>query len=262
MEHLNYCRQAKLQAQNWLLTKKLNEWQMEGMMHLSELCDTAIKFILPVGGLIHDDVGFKALDEKESLKLPYPLIALEYPTGGTPTTKRIVFARELESGIAVTAVHYTKNLEAWIPTPECLIPKQFYLDRTQINEEGRVGIRFVCGERCEDDDYIDEVGALLSFLNTLQCSNVKIEKSHAKKSGRAVKTALPFDTYHILTIETQAKHGAASTKNVTGNSGRSPREHIRRGHIRKLSSGIKIWVNATTVNVGIPGLVTKSYCVK
>jgi hypothetical protein len=37
---------------------------------------------------------------------------------------------------------------------------------------------------------------------------------------------------------------------------RSPREHLRRGHIRIYQSGRRIWVNSTLVNAGVGGRIS------
>jgi len=77
----------------------------------------------------------------------------------------------------------------------------------------------------------------------------KLNKSAVKRG------ALPFDEYHILTLDGHTK--------TTGNSKtfgdrRSPREHLRRGHIRRLENK-KIWINSMVVNAGNHGKIHKSY---
>jgi hypothetical protein len=97
------------------------------------------------------------------------------------------------------------------------------------------------------------------MLNALACSNVHIERSEPKKSSKKIKSALPFDTYHILTIDVPGNSGGGM---ATG-SHRSPREHLRRGHIRRLGDGRRIWVNATVVAAGRgAGVVTKDYAIR
>ena len=44
---------------------------------------------------------------------------------------------------------------------------------------------------------------------------------------------------------------------------RSPREHLRRGHIRRLADGRRIWVNAAIVGAGKGvGVVSKDYALR
>jgi hypothetical protein len=112
------------------------------------------------------------------------------------------------------------------------------------------------------DDYDDEVGALLNLLNVLSCRNVHTEKSLPKKTSMAMnagkKNAVPFDAYHYLVIDTPKK----SESSGVGGSHASPREHLRRGHIRRLADGRRIWVNATVVSAGSGGVVAKDYVMR
>ena len=68
--------------------------------------------------------------------------------------------------------------------------------------------------------------------------------------------ALPFDDYHVLTINVG---GQGQREGAANGSHRSPREHLRRGHIRRLQDGRKLWVNATVVNPGVGAKVMKDY---
>jgi len=96
----------------------------------------------------------------------------------------------------------------------------------------------------------------------LSCRNVHTEKSLPKKTSVAMnagkKNAVPFDAYHYLVIDTAKK----SESSGVGGSHASPREHLRRGHIRRLADGRRIWVNATVVSVGNGGVVEKDYVMR
>lgn len=101
---------------------------------------------------------------------------------------------------------------------------------------------------------------MLSFLNALQCVNVHIERSMPKKGNKKIKAALQFDSYHVLTIDVP---GRPADLSGIGGPHRSPREHLRRGHIRRLTDGRRIWVNATVVAAGRgAGIVTKDYALR
>lgn len=281
MEHLNYCRQLAKYSQSLLDFPSLDREMHAVFSNVIDLHGASTKFLLPPGGRLFDDLKYRALDESQPLHLPYPYIALEYQSNGRergpdepmpgrngPTyeddtfvraPKRVVFARERDDWIVITIAFWTKHDALWRVLPECAIPRTGYLDRA--NEYGdRVGIKFSCADnRVPLSDYMDEIGALLCFLNVLQCSNVCAKRSEPKKSGKKIKTALPFDTYHILTIDAPGK--AAEGTSIVGH--RSPREHLRRGHIRRLEDSRRIWVNATVVAAGRgAGAVTKDYAVR
>lgn len=284
-EHLNYSRQLAKKIMSMLAIPSLDPETQKLISSVVDLHGTSTKFILPDGGRLYDDIEFKALDESVPLRLPYPSLCLEYHSGleyhsdgkdwatdkligfknGVPqyqqescveSPKRVVYAQESKDYIMITIAFWTPKDGQWRILPECAIPVTGYLNR-EILISGRVGIQIVLqNPRVPLSDYMDEIGALLCFLNVLQCSNVCVERSEPKNFGKQIKSALPFDVYHILTINAnQTPQGIGST-----GGHRSPREHLRRGHIRRLSDARRIWVNATVVAAGRnAGKVTKNY---
>lgn len=254
--------------------------------HCIDLAKSSQKFILPDGGRLYDDPEYKALDETVPLSLPYPMIAIEYTRSNhyisshkhcTKTnyqpTKALLFARERDDSIAITIVVWADFAEAWVPYPEVAIPRVNYIDRSN-RMHGYAAINVYPNQKSNfgestfgnfpGGDYADEIGSLLCLLNVLQCKNVHIEKSEPKSLKKTIaagrKKALPFDTYHLLTISVPSKSNVLYS---SGGSHRSPREHLRRGHIRLLSDRRKVWVNATVVAAGRgSGVVTKDYAVR
>lgn len=281
MNPLNYCRQLALQFRAALEIPSLDRNLRALYENVIDLHRSSTKFLLPEGGRLFDDKQFRALDESEPLRLPYPSIALEYQVrggrgpddpiywvNGAPVfedesfesaPKRVVFAREMEGAIVVTVLFWTAKDSVWRVLPECAIPMTEYLDRQNAGPRGTpIAAMFNCPSK-EIGSYADELGALISFLNVLQCSNVHIERNEPKTAGKKIKSALPFDAYHVLTIGAPGKAGDG---HATGGH-RSPREHLRRGHIRRLADGRRIWVNATVVAAGrAAGVVTKDYAVR
>lgn len=267
MQHLNYCRQMVKQFTRFLSIPSLPPENRTIMSHVIDLASASVKFLMPRGGRLHDDKTFRALDESEPLRLPYPMIALEYEADGDgcfegqteTSTKRIVFARERDDCLVLTSVCWVNAMGLWGPMPEVAIPLTGYLDRST-SHSGRTPIRILAQPNSPVPiiDYMDEVGALLCFLNVLQCGNVHVERSAVGKVRGAMrkKGALPFDDYHILTIDVPGRAGESGAHVGVH---RSPREHLRRGHIRRYESGLKVWVNATVVNPGVGGKVTKDY---
>lgn len=109
-------------------------------------------------------------------------------------------------------------------------------------------------------DTKDEVAAIVQMCAALACSNVSTELH--EPTPKQVRTAtrrgaLPFDSYRILVVDGQPSQATGSG----GGTHASPRTHLRRGHIRCLSSGRRIWVNSTVVNPGAGGFVHKEYAV-
>ena len=96
------------------------------------------------------------------------------------------------------------------------------------------------------------------FLTALSCRNIEqsiIQKCDKALNARRVnKGKLPLYEERILTIKVNAKQGIGAR---TG-AHESPRQHLRRGHIRRLESG-NIWVNACVVGSSEKGVIKKSY---
>jgi hypothetical protein len=114
------------------------------------------------------------------------------------------------------------------------------------------------------NDIAGEVNTLLSMCEALVCSNVGTEDLQTGdpkvNARRAQNKKLPIYTTKILTINT--KEGGKKSGDYTPGSGTSPRQHLRRGHIRRLQSGEKIWVNSCVVGDRENGFIEKSYRVK
>lgn len=266
MEHLNYCRQMTRQFSEAMRKPGFHESNKAILSQFIDLAAMSMKFLLPDGGMILDDPELRAIDESSPLRLPHPFIAIEYSRkrwvahpvdDGRQPSKGLLFAREREGGIALSVCVWNDELAMWGPTPEAFIPETGYLDRSFLLR-GRVPVRILTNGIIPASDYMDEVATLFDLLNALACSNVVSTKSIPKKHGKKCKTALPFDVYHVLEITTAS--GATSS---LGGSHRSPREHLRRGHIRRLSDGRRVWVNATVVAAGRgAGVVRKDYMMR
>lgn len=98
-----------------------------------------------------------------------------------------------------------------------------------------------------------ETTPFVSINAVLGCSNIKKAKRY--RSPSAARKANEEDAFWVLEIR--------STKSVPGPSHggthASPRAHLRRGHIRKISDDRRVWVSPTIVNPGAKGAVEKDY---
>lgn len=266
MEHTNYSRQMAKQFSE-SLERGLPEPARTVLSHFIDLAKASMKFILPDGGRIIDDPEFKAIDETVPLKLPHPFIAVEYSRDcfqhqdsefSMQPKKALAFARERDDGIAISICAWDNDSQEWWPLPEAHIPLTGFIDRTD-KQNGYARIALWTNGALPNSDYMDEVGALLDLLNALSCANVHAARSDARKQAKKAKRALPFDDYWLLEIDTGRTtiSGPAS-----GGTHRSPREHLRRGHIRRMQDGRKLWINATIVAAGRgAGVIRKDYAV-
>tara|TARA_R110000822_G_scaffold17335_1_gene58463 strand:- start:576 stop:1385 length:810 start_codon:yes stop_codon:yes gene_type:complete len=239
---------------------------------LIDLIGLSQKIMLPPGGQVLEDDSLRALDDNTPLRLPFPVTVLEFLTdegpirpGALACNKVITVARErlLEDGEQALVLSvipcYTHN-GSWSPLPEIAIPLTHAIDRKNFLNGG-VGIRMFGSQTAEThaDDYRGEVSALLGVLNALACSNVRTSMLPQSKVRKAIKTAIPFDDYYVLTIDTHTGKGTGDSQK---HAGRSPREHLRRGHIRRFESGVKVWVSACVVAAGSAGKITKEYALR
>lgn len=253
---LNLCRDLIAQASS-----------SPGLWAAAQLCRDAQKFSLPEGGRVLTDPTLRGLEETLPLRLPFPIIALEYlatrenfaPGMSEPCRRRIVLAIEEANAIAITPIFRFDDSSAWIALPPCLLPKEGYIGSRQ---GGTAGILMKFPSGVAQADYYDEVSALLMFLNALQCSNVHIEQQPARKPAKKASNALPFDSYHALVVDvprTRGQHGDAPSQGDR----REVREHLRRGHIVRPTSGRPYWRNATVVNAGKSlATITKDYVMR
>jgi hypothetical protein len=109
-------------------------------------------------------------------------------------------------------------------------------------------------------DLADENRAVLELVQALSCSNVSTDTIVARKTNKQAKKSksdsLPFNDYHVLVIRNNNKANSNSEK---GCNKSSPREHLRRGHIRTYENGNKVWVQSCIVNPGTTGRIDKDY---
>lgn len=296
---MNYCRQFRAAlpqleaAADALEPHRLKELRIAAAIVRSP---RLVRFALPDGGVLIEDHDLRALMEVDALRLPFPALALEtfLPLDDRPATRRIIFAMEVrfgddswanDDGGAVAAIlapgptrpstHVLVQMvdlyvdgrpEGWTLNGMHLLRMREWCER---KPDGRMHCVKIDGGT-EPADVVDgsavpwAVYTLLMFVDALACTNVSIERRPARPRSRAqIKAnALPFDDYHVLVVDTAAARLGSSASAGVGGSHRSPRQHLRRGHIRRLhGSGRPIWVNAAVIGAA-GGRVVKSYEVR
>lgn len=267
MEALNFCRQIRKQVDQWERQGKFTEVvRAAPSFNLAPLLNQAVKFTLPHNGVVLDDPALRGLDFDQDLRLPFPVIALECMADGDSKGMIRVVVLAMESGDFIKVVPwmgvYVDGQIGWSAYPQMALHKIGSLRRdvdgtvrysTYAEPDQVLGTAFD-GVSSWRSSARAAVTTLIDFLNVMSCSNVTSEKLPARKSSKTLG-ALPFDEYHVLTIAApQGTH-----KGGAQGSHRSPREHLRRGHIRRLQSGSKIWVNAAVINAGVGGKIRKQY---
>lgn len=122
-------------------------------------------------------------------------------------------------------------------------------------------------KRVEIDELIIKNSYSLMFyikkaLEVINCSNVVIvenEPSRFVNQRKKQKGLCPLFTYKTLHITNEEKKIYRKNGNGTHES---PRLHLRRGHIRKLPTGKRIWVQSCLVGDPAKGFSDKDYLVK
>lgn len=263
-----------------------------------ELHNKAVKFLLPPGGqlLSHEDQG-KIIKTTKRLNLPYPVICLEYSSSGgddseldqflgydsdnkpifRPSTKisisspkRLVYAYQTENSIFIHPVFFMTANDVgfgekwWKAIPSVVISRNI---ESLLSEAGHYQMRGLQDlKTAKISDYSDELNALMSFLLALNCNNVEVTTSKAKKTNikakKGTKEPLSFDDYKILVIKINDLVKPLNKGQQLEYDRASPREHLRRGHIRHYQNGKTVWINSTVINKDKGGVITKSYLLK
>jgi len=252
------------------------------MIELSE------KFSLPDGGCVIEGKAIKTLTEVELIRMPFIATALEYYSNNevdgqdelVECRPRILLVTDFEGKIEMRGIWRYKN-GYWAITPRIQLSADGI---TKVAESGKdwssdviflsdpekpIYSPLICDSKptLESDkleiftksmrrDLEEEWGVVFRLMAALSCSNVHIEKLPIPRIRERLKGALAYDSYNYLVIGNKNSN-SESERNCRFS--RSPREHLRRGHIRRLSTGNKIWVNSTVVNPGVGGKIIKEY---
>lgn len=265
-ERANYSRKAMEQWGQVLPAIKL-EWMRNRLTRAHLGLGLAIKFHSPDVTQLFADKELRGLRGGVPLRLPFPVIAIEYVAqrseqgpGLSQCPKRIALAmQESADTVVVTSIAFFEELREWLVVGTCRMH-----GAPEVTHDGLacVTVQPLVSDEKEpiplSKDLNDEVFAVLGMLNLLSCTNVAIEDLPAptRLNRKALRNgALPFDSYKVLVLRAPRESGREAQTSV----GRSPREHLRRGHIRRLHSGARVWVNATIVAAGASGRVLKGY---
>lgn len=236
--------------------------------YIEDLKD-AVNFTLPEGGFLLND-KLKGLYNHNGLNLPYPKTSISYSVDGV---KYVILAMQCEKNHPIIAVMFQTTEQ-----------KKFLLNRVltafssdvELHETKISGVKFndiTLNESSINDrhEYYYSVSAIVSqtimeLLEALSCSNVSHEPIPRKKglSGISAKNmALPMYENRRLVINANRKDSNRKDNGVIVIGGHaSPREHLRRGHIRNLQDGRKIWVNSCVVGAAANGRIDKTYVIK
>lgn len=116
--------------------------------------------------------------------------------------------------------------------------------------------------RAIDGLRIDEISKMAAmFISALNCSNIEYIDNPAPEAlnRKRVKAGkVPLFSYKTLHIKVGPKEASI---NPMGGTHASPRVHLRRGHIRRLTDLRTTWVSACVVGNKELGMIHKEYAV-
>lgn len=293
IQALNYFRRASEQIPAIHVKELIDhgyEEEADNILSVIERFRNEKKFLLPDRGRILND-NLKGL--ADIIRLPYDKVVLEYEGLDTSqidtitrglvqpiSLKTIVCAEQIDESTIMlnpqiysfkSDKQYTRVVsEFWQSLPfRTYISKDLsnlsFDIKERISNDIEIGLIFI-GNRikdriCPDDFYKDLnkdfIFSALELIEALTCINVEHKQiTPRKNSKRSRLSSLQFDEYRILTIKKSQKIENAS---VVSFDKRKPREHLRRGHIRKLSSNKNVWVNSTIVCPGSGFKISSDY---
>jgi len=292
---LNYLRQAReffaskpapIEKLRALHPKDFNV--LDRMLAVAAAQDTP-KFLLPRNGRIFND-SLKGLPDE--IHLPFRSVVLEFSVSPGPSDnptgvfsgKRIVVALEGGGRLVAYSIYslvHNREGELWVfdpwfielrrSTPGESLPEADPKMRPAAGVAMRTKPTGTFAASREMWNSVDgrwrqsspDAMAVFELIEALSCSNVSHEALPVRKlnKGAARRGALPFDQYRILTVGGVTNIGTGQREAFVGDR-RSPREHLRRGHIRKCASGVKVWVQSSVVNAGVGGRVRHDYDVR
>jgi hypothetical protein len=258
----NYAAQAEKALKELLL-------EQTGIAHETMHLDIsavqkAQHFAIPDGALLLNTKGPGILNVK--LKLPYPAITIEYYLP-KEQYKMIVIAIEENDEIYCRLMLYSKS-HGWLYIPVGL---HIGPNDGMVKEGFKSSDSYAKGFEDSYKNISKEIVSfyrkaisipIVEFLEALSCHNVYTEPLAVideKKNERRIKQGkVPLYETKILVVDTKPKEVDPNWK---GGSHASPRQHLRRGHIRRYATH-NIWINNTIVGKSENGKIDKSYAVK
>jgi hypothetical protein len=273
----------------------------DAIMLLSKLIDDSVHFALPDDGVILDGGGFSLAGQTvhlpfKRITIEYFVFSETDPQKGESfDNKRVVIAEEIsrselcglpvliesEFYIKATCVTYHPGHNLWVPdggfsiTPctgwdtdlgdsYAISPiqrekyKGIVADCFPFKFHGGVSPRLI--ESIKQDS-VSNVRSIFELIEALSCRNVSTvnHQDASPANAKRIKAGkLPIYETKMLVVDTNY---TPSGKTREGGSHASPRQHLRRGHIRRLQCG-NIWVNSCVVGDPSKGRIDKQYIVK
>lgn len=234
---------------------------------VGDLINRSIHFVLPDGGKLLNSRG-KSFSGTDNVILPYESITIEF-YDDVMEEKVLLFCTDLGDNtgeIFMQEFYSDRGGKIWFPRTRFQV-----IDKSCVNADGWIEIKkniikiksmmlIDSAADNEDNGLISSI-TLLELLEALSCKNVSMvnyQEASIANAKRIKAGKLPIYETKILVLKTPQ---TVSKGQPGGGAHASPRQHLRRGHIRRLPFG-NIWVNSCVVGDPAKGRIEKSYQVK
>lgn len=206
MEHLNYCRKIRRQFVEIIESANRETFDTGQYGATCRAIDDAEKFLLPDGGTLWSDKTFASMDDSIVLELPSKVIAIEFSNYAANVITKclcIAFENTEENTIYSRLVLWNSKELRWrLFTPVCFPNVDYFQgDASDLDASGNRIVKIHVDGFDIGPPHRIAAWVVLSFMHALQCSNVRTEISLANQSA---KTKIPFDSYKILKITSDA----------------------------------------------------------
>jgi hypothetical protein len=295
---LNYAAQAEKDMQQYTLNTNVPPAIAKVALYAHTIIKNAVHFQIPDEGIILDD-ELRGI-QNTVLHLPFDHITIAFEStghgvngdtahGGVLVSAYTMPYKDVHPGIrdnpsdnippqdwiACIVMDRALQNKKWIPPlATAFIPVSDWGKVVRDKLLLTVGTRntTVCSavdmlpEECHRAELTAQFGAsrVLNLLEALSCRNVKhaplmrVDKNTNNKRIRLGK--VPFYEVHTLTID--APNNVTDITGASKNTGTKHRQHLVRGHIRRLQSGENTWVNSHVRGDAALGNIAKKYNVR
>lgn len=236
------------------------------------------RFVVPDAGKML--VGRPFDEFKDALRLPFDRIAMmrEIPLPEVGKTRQLIVAAsdevvtgsrsDVDFWVADCLEMPLRGASVWIPSRPIGIdvrngPGLQIVELSGMEELERRLTGYARSFR-DDDPEGDGYGALCGLsdlLVMLSLSNVgrrRIDAPLALNRKREATGKLPIYDYHVLTVDGRDTFDTFDEVGG-GQHDRRIRSHFRRGHIRRIGDGRRVWVRHAYVHGRADGFVDKDY---
>lgn len=239
---------------------------------MSEMARVGVHFVLNDEGELLDD-SLKGLKGK-TINLPFSVITVEHYSP-IKQEKILLLASDDDDAILIMACFNRPhtNTHLWYPEPYSIkLPKD--INVTNERYTGTMNCRVTAKGMYEynkqkgipDDEFAQRIGTyernIEEMIEVLSCRNVTTanhQDASPVNASRIKAGKLPLYETKMLVIDTKA---TGTSNGGSGGSHASPRQHLRRGHIRRHPTAGNLWINSCVVGDPSKGVINKSYAVK